>query len=188
MRLGSGDPKVFSLIEAIGRSVKRITYQIDDVLNNVRNTDTEKSLFNVRQIISSCIKKAAVPENVKVDLPEDDLEVFCDCVKIEIVFENLVRNSIQAIGASTGKIKTAFDRKVEFDTVMFSNSGPGIPGAILSKIFEPLFTTKGDRTGLGLTTCKNLLEQHGWTITAIPASTFLINIPKNGKSICRLES
>jgi signal transduction histidine kinase len=46
----------------------------------------------------------------------------------------------------------------------FCDNGPGIPADRLTKIFEPLFTTKSFGVGLGLPTVRQIVEQHGGTI------------------------
>jgi len=48
--------------------------------------------------------------------------------------------------------------------ISIGDTGPGIPEAVLPKIFEPLFTTKSFGTGLGLPTVRKIIEQHGGTI------------------------
>ncbi len=47
----------------------------------------------------------------------------------------------------------------------FEDSGLGIPRENLDKVFEPLFTTKQRGTGLGLASCKNIVEQFGGKIS-----------------------
>jgi signal transduction histidine kinase len=60
------------------------------------------------------------------------------------------------------------------------DNGSGIPDDVISKIFEPLFTTKQEGTGLGLSSCKSIIEQHNGTITVKNNPTvFTIELPKD---------
>jgi signal transduction histidine kinase len=51
---------------------------------------------------------------------------------------------------------------------------------MMNKIFDPLFTTKQTGTGLGLVSCKSIVEQHGGKIkVSNNPTTFTIILPKN---------
>lgn len=74
-------------------------------------------------------------------------------------------------------------RAGEFIRLTFTDSGCGIPPAILERIFEPFFTTKepGKGTGLGLATVDSIVRQHhGWvTVESTPGrgTTFFVYLP-----------
>lgn len=176
-RVPDRDPKESALIDSIFKSARRISNQINDVLNYVRSSDLQKSSCSVLQVIGSCIEKMSVPQNITISLPDHDLYVDCDSVKLEVIFENMIKNSIQAIDSARGTVAIAFRIEPGYDYIEISDSGPGIPPEILPQVFKPLFTTKRAGTGLGLPTCKNLAEQHGWTLQAKLPSTFVIKIP-----------
>ena len=89
----------------------------------------------------------------------------------------MIKNAIQAIDTNHGEIVIKIKNELDNDVIEISDSGPGISPNVLPQIFEPLFTTKRSGTGLGLPTCKNLIEQHGWTIRVKLPSTFVIKIP-----------
>ena len=56
---------------------------------------------------------------------------------------------------------------------------PVIAEENLEKIFDPLYTTKEHGTGLGLVSCKTIVEQHGGTISVKNnPTTFTVMIPK----------
>ena len=104
--------------------------------------------------------------------------VRCDGIKIKELLTNIIQNSIQAT-KSRGQIIITLK---EVDTnvqIIIADSGEGIPGKNLEKIFEPMFTTKNEGTGLGLASSKELLEIHNGTITAKnDPTTFTITLPK----------
>jgi len=63
--------------------------------------------------------------------------------------------------------------------IEFEDTGPGIADENLPKVFEPLFTTKETGTGLGLASCKNIVERHRGTIVVKNnPTTFTITLPK----------
>ena len=98
---------------------------------------------------------------------------------MEIVFGNILLNSIQALGEGGGQIYVRYAKKPDSVIIEMVDSGPGIPQECLAKIFDPLFTTKQKGTGLGLTSSKNIVEQHGGTISAKNTpTTFTIVLPQ----------
>jgi signal transduction histidine kinase len=102
----------------------------------------------------------------------------CDAEKIEVAIANLLTNSIQAMDGE-GTINIRVNDYDKFYIIEIEDSGPGIPEEILSKIFDPLFTTKPKGTGLGLATVKNIVEQHGGSIYVKNKPTiFTISLPK----------
>ena len=99
-----------------------------------------------------------------------------------IVFVNIILNAIPAIDKENGTISISLQEKSSDVTIHFENSGPQISEDTLSKLFEPLFTTRLEGTGLGLSSCKNIIEQHKGSISVsqMPV-TFSVNVSKNLK-------
>jgi len=163
----------------IDRSLLRIIHLVNDVLGFVRITDLELNETSTQSLIDSAIDSIDVPNQIEIIKPTDNFKINCDFRKLEAVFSNLITNSIQAI-EEEGKIelRTSSDK----DSIKFEieDTGSGIPKSIIPKIFDPLFTTKTNGTGLGLAICKNIIEQHGGTITVKSnPTTFTIILPKN---------
>ena len=88
--------------------------------------------------------------------------------------------SVEASERGTLTIKTKVDRP-QWVAVSFTDTGPGIPGEKLQKVFEPLFTTKAKGIGLGLALTKTMVEGHGGTVevksTEGKGSTFTVRLP-----------
>jgi signal transduction histidine kinase len=172
------DDIITKRLQLIEKSIERISHQIDDVLGYVRNSPLKLSAISIREIILGSIDKVNVPHDVKITVSNSDVIVNCDSIKLDAVFINLIVNAIQAMtqgGTIEIKIKSDNDNAV----IDFIDSGIGIPNEFLDKIFEPLFTTKQKGTGLGLASCKNIVEQHNGKISVHNnPTTFTIRLPK----------
>jgi signal transduction histidine kinase len=167
----------------LDRAVYRMSHQLEDVMDYVRLPQLKKKNYSLSMALQDAIERIDVPPNIAIHPPLNDCTVFCDPEKIEIVFVNLLVNAIQAMEGKGGIIKITIteDDKENLATIAISDNGVGIPQELLEKIFEPLFTTKQVGTGLGLSSCKSIVEQHGGSITASSTpgkgSTFTIKIP-----------
>ena len=151
-------------INRANRGIARITHQVEDVLNYVNPTQTKFTQVSLLKIIQSAIDTMKIPEKVMITIPKNDIIVECDAEKIESVFNNIILNAIHAIGNTVGKITIKLSQEKENAVIKFENSGPNIEEHVLPKIFEPLFSTKEKGTGLGLVSCKNIIETHGGII------------------------
>lgn len=166
-------------IARINRSIKRMSHQVEGVLNYVRTTPIIANSASILNMIKYSLESMEIPQNVKVVLPENDVEIECDPEKLEITFVNLLLNAVQAIGNDDGKIEIRIKEKKNSAIIEFENTGPAISEIDMPKIFEPLFTSKLKGTGLGLSSCKNIIEQHGGNITVNPNPViFKITLPK----------
>ena len=184
-------------IQRINRSIKRMSHQIEGVLNYVRSIPISTEPKKILDIVEQSVDVVPIPENIKLHLPEDgnDLVVQCDAEKLEFVFTNMLLNAVQAIGSSVEgniTIRILNGLKDDDDLVIleFENSGSFIPKKDISRIFDPLFTTKMEGTGLGLTSCRNIIEQHGGTIDASSTENlvkFTICLPRSHKEVTENE-
>jgi len=172
------DPSVTKRIDLIEKSIDRISHQVDDVLGYVRNSPLNLRNISLYDGIQNSLKKINIPSDIQVEIPKNDVHIDCDIGKLDAVFINLIVNSIQELNQG-GKIEIKISEKDSFAIVQFIDSGKGISDEDLSKIFEPLFTTKQKGTGLGLASCKNIIEQHQGEIKVRNnPTTFTITLPK----------
>ncbi|MFZ1077580.1 MAG: nickel-binding protein [Nitrosotalea sp.] len=150
----------------ISRSVARMNMLITGVLDFARTQPLIIEKYSLLDIIRSSLDGIPVPANIKIIIPENDISIKCDKIKLEVVFYNILTNAIQSIGEKTaGEISIRLAKKEDEIQIDIQNSGPAIPDESLSKVFEPLFTTKERGTGLGLPSCKNIIGQHHGTIS-----------------------
>ena len=165
-------------IDMMERAISRMSNQIDDVLEFVKIQSLRTTKNSLLDTIGLSLAKIKKSDNIKINIPDKDVEFVYDADKIEVVLDNLLTNALQAINDS-GEI-TIRVNDLENDVVVeVEDSGSGVPDDIISKVFEPLFTTKIKGTGLGLASCKSIIEQHGGSITVKnKPSVFTIKLPK----------
>lgn len=178
--------------DRIARSVSRMSHQLENVMDFVTSKGLEVDEKSLNEIIKNAVDRAIIPDSIQVNFPSEDFVIKCDPEKLEIVLDNILVNAKQAINNS-GTIDIRSSQEENFTKIEIHDSGPGIPDAILPKIFEPLFTTKQEGTGLGLSSCKSIIEQHDGNISVKTESgkgtTFVITLPivKSQKSIIITE-
>ena len=159
---------------------------IEPLLKRVSNTLIEQ-IDNLAQIASEFSNFAKMPraENQKIilndlvqsvfdlfsnesqemelelylSLPGEQYFVYADKNHLMRVFNNLIKNAIQAIPDDRkGIITVQLYKEAEQAYVQVSDNGSGIPDDKVDKVFVPNFTTKSSGTGLGLAISKNIIE------------------------------
>jgi signal transduction histidine kinase len=117
---------------------------------------------------------------VKTEFPEDLPKVYVDPAQINLVLINLIVNAYQAM-LEGGKLVIEADVIGDGVQLAIKDDGSGISEDHMTKLFEPLFTTKAKGIGLGLAVSKNLMETNGGTIEVESVkgvgSTFTITLP-----------
>ncbi len=176
-----GDKEIDGVLDRMDRAIVRMSGQIEDVLNFVRVTPLHISSVSIRTLFEGALETLEIPKNILIKLPENDFDITCDAKKLEIVFMNLILNSIQAIGRAQGIITIRAKKENQNAIIEIEDSGPGISEEMLPRLFIPLTTTKEKGTGLGLSTCKNIIKQHKGSISVKNnPTTFTIVLPING--------
>jgi len=164
--------------DTIEKITLKLSHQIHDVLTFVRASPLQLTHTSIAEILHQTIKEIFVPNTVKINLPKNDMKINCDSNKLKRVFSNLIVNSVQAMDYH-GTINIRTMDKDNHAVIEVEDTGHGIPENVRGKIFEPLFTTREYGTGLGLKTCKNIIEQHKGKMTfRNNPTTFTIMLPK----------
>jgi len=84
--------------------------------------------------------------------------------KITQVLINLIRNSFQAM-EQPGHVQFSLHQEDKLAVIQVRDNGKGIANGEIDKIFDPFYTTKEDGTGLGLSLCQKIIEDHNGEIT-----------------------
>ncbi len=167
-----------SRIKSMRESINLMKDQMNDVLNYIKNptiTVIETDLLNV---IEKAINNIEIPETVSVKILTKNISIQCDPTRMTLVFINILTNAIDAM-ENKGTITINVKQNNSKTIINIENSGPEIPQDNMEKLFEPLFTTKSNGTGLGLVTCQKIIKQHNGNITVKNNPTsFIIELPR----------
>ena len=175
----SVDESTHQKIKIMKKAVDRLAHQIDNVLDFVRTKDPTLSKWNLNTILLESIEQIHVPDTITISLPEKNLLINCDKEQFEILFLNLIKNSIDSI-KDNGTIKIDSKETSSEIIIKIQDSGSGIPEQYLDQIFDPLVTFKSKGTGLGLASCQNIVKSHHGTISVKNnPTTFTIIIPRS---------
>jgi signal transduction histidine kinase len=182
-KLDSNSTRYISLMRD---QIDTMAHLVNDVLDFARVKPLKLESTSITKILNQINNSMKIPKNIKISFPKNDVELFCDTEQIRIVFVNLLSNAIESIGENEGEIILRVNEGDEKITIDCEDSGAGILPKDLKRVFEPLFSSKPDGVGLGLVSCKTIIQQHGGTIKASNAPSggalFTITFPKKLQS------
>ena len=187
---GGIPPSLQEPLQVIRQEAERAATIVKNLLSFARRQEGERTPLPVRVLLDSTL--ALLRNQLMADKVEATLEVEPGLPDIEVsanqikqVFVNIINNACQAIAsdAPSGRIWITAKRVHDSVAVSVTDSGPGMPEEIASRVFEPFFTTKpeGAGTGLGLSISQGIVKEHGGRITLETppggGATFTVELP-----------
>lgn len=171
--------RVRESIERIERGVNRAGAVIQRIRSLITNVQPEYKALDLNHLIEEALcllghelgqAGVVVTKALQPDLPL----VLGDRVQLEQVLINLYSNAIEAMrstpaGARVLTVGTGLEGGRLFVTVR--DTGPGVEPQALERLFDPLFTTKADGIGLGLSISRSIVEVHGGQLWTAPGAS-----------------
>lgn len=156
--------KVLGLAE---QNVDRLNQIVTDTLSASRSDVVRREPVSLQRLVDDVLEGLSMGGNsglhlsteIEPDLPYIDASP----QQIRQVIWNLVANAVDAMKGE-GRLALCVTREDDFAVVRVSDSGPGIPDGLREKVFEPLFTTKTEGTGFGLSIVRRIVTEHGGTV------------------------
>ncbi len=156
----------------INREVRRLIDMIEELLSfskgetylDISSIDLHSLIDEILELFHISLRK----ENIATKISLNGLHSFpADRKKMKKVFINLFQNAREYLQNVEGQRRIQIESTLHGDTVQirFINNGPKIPPDVLQKLFDPFFSHNKDQgTGLGLTICKKIVEEHHGSI------------------------
>jgi signal transduction histidine kinase len=181
--LGELNEKQLKAMKMIHSSVSKLEMLINDIFD-VYKLDIGKLKLNKKSVELATLLQENVSElepltddkqiefKAEIIPPSDNVNVLCDQKRIEQVIANLVKNSVDFVPESGGRITIRAESDEGTHNVMFSveDNGTGIPVDKMDNLFKTFYQVdtslarKHGGTGLGLVICKGIIEDHGGKI------------------------
>ena len=178
MNASEGDRE---LAELIGQEAKRIGSLVDRVEHFGDQRPVERQAVNIHDVLDRASRsaKAGFAAHVGFSLEYDPSlpEVSGDPDQLLQVFQNLIKNSSEALGENRGqiRIRTSYNSGMKFAAsgnrienlpiqVEVIDNGKGIPESLIADVFDPFVSSKSNGTGLGLSLVSKIVANHGGLI------------------------
>jgi signal transduction histidine kinase len=149
--------------EKLGGLVARLSEPVKSLSGEYRRTPQSSDLIPViRRALAATAEPRAEFYDIRTELPET-LVAPIDAERIERVLENLIVNAFEAMGGRGGRLTVAAGEE-SAELVYFSveDTGPGMTEDFMrTRLFRAFATTKKRGIGLGLYTCREIVESHG---------------------------
>jgi signal transduction histidine kinase len=200
--LGKLTDKQKERINIIKSSSETLLALISDLLDaqklELGQLKMRKENTNIKDTIKSAIDSffpQAQKNKIEIISKVDDCIIEHDPERIKQVIANLIKNSLTAIEPEKGKIEISMNNLPQEIQINIKDNGVGIPinkqGDLFKKFYQvdASLTREKGGSGLGLSICKGIMENHGGTITVKSTpnqeTAFTFTLPKNtvsGKS------
>ena len=155
-------------ISRVERSVARCDGIINDLLDYTRVKELHLAELAIDPWIEEVVGEQRIPAGIVLERAlKAGCTVALDPERMRRVLINLIENAAQAMLDETRERKITVSTALvgdQFELVV-ADTGSGIAPDVLPRVFEPLFSTKSFGTGLGLPMVKQIVEQHGGSIT-----------------------
>jgi heavy metal sensor kinase len=163
-------------LRSIAKETERLRRLTQDLLVLARSDRGRLPVHRADVDVSSLIDRVAAEfgdraggEGVRVRISGADVRARVDADRVRQAVENLIDNGLRHAGRG-GTVEVRADRDGDRLHLVVTDSGPGFPGDVLHRAFEPFARAdvgrEGDGAGLGLTIVRAVAEAHGGSATA----------------------
>jgi two-component system nitrogen regulation sensor histidine kinase GlnL len=181
LSLRAKDDKTRETADLIVREATRIASLVDDFMVFARGDRLQLAASNLHRILDGVLDLVShdpLSDRCRVERVYDPSipELLADADRLTQVFLNLIRNALQAMEATGGRLtittRMTLDHRISSASghplptvaVWIEDTGPGMAEDEIQQATTPFFTKRSDGTGLGLSVAEYWVSQHGGTL------------------------
>jgi signal transduction histidine kinase len=183
-------PEQRALSEKISTQTKRVRTLVGSLLSFAKQGPSAKSLLDLNSILKTAVnlcqpQMVAAQVKCSSEMAEPLPPVKGDLNQLLQVFSHIINNAVNAMAGRGGTLTVSTRSERHLVVVEFSDTGPGMLEP--DRVFDPFYTTRpvGQGTGLGLSACYGIIEEHAGKITCHNkdggGAVFLIELPALGQ-------
>ncbi|WP_394232270.1 ATP-binding protein [Niallia oryzisoli] len=148
--------------------IDRVNDIINQFLNEIKPITCQKELFSLNELLVNLVKlfeSESKVKNIKLltHLTEEEIQLYIDKNELKQVLINLIKNAIEAIEETDihdGFIDIRTEVNNKHALIHIIDNGCGMTSDTINQLFMPFYTTKSMGTGIGLTICKDIIDQN----------------------------
>jgi signal transduction histidine kinase len=164
-------PSDFALREEQERAlgeIARLNNTVSAALASARTGVAPEAVVDIRAPARAAVyaSEPAFSERgatLVVELGDRPALVTGDAGALEQLFLNLLQNAAEALDGG-GEAAITLSKRGDDVAVEIADTGPGVRPELMERVFEPLFTTRPEGTGLGLTVARRIAVAHGGSV------------------------
>lgn len=182
-------PAMHKLLDALGRDLTSASDLLEELKSlNRRETFRMQRIdlaTEMRSLVDQIQSNPRIPIKIELTDSTTQLLIAGDISRLRRAWQNIIRNVIDAAEARKATepvtLKISMKRSGKFARIRFSDNGGGIDRARLGRLFEPFYTTKGEKNrGLGLFIARKIVVEHHGNIRLAskkPSMRVTIDLP-----------
>lgn len=204
-RFIANNHEAFNALVRVEKASVQATGLVRQLMEFAKGDEPVKNNISLQHLVNEAVSLVLQRTNVKftIDIPDSIHAIAADEGQISQAFHNIIINAQHAMPCGGALVIAARNEIYDVNNSMalppgtyirltITDEGSGISSDNLEKIFAPYFTTKAAGNGLGLTSTRSIILNHGGHISVSSlvdkGTTFTIYLPSIGETISEYQT
>lgn len=161
------EERLHKISESMIEQINSLAATANEFSNLAKISDIKREEIDIVSLVDKAVVTFEKTPDItfKKEYSCDETSIVGDNDKLIRVFNNIIKNAIQAIPeGKEGVVKIAVMKMPNTVQIDICDNGKGVDPELMGRLFEPNFTTKSSGMGLGLAICKNIIDSLGGRI------------------------